>query len=40
MMMVKVVQRFSMEYTGEKIDACTQFISIPDKPVNIKFIER
>jgi len=40
MMMVKVVQRFSMEYAGEDIGVRTQFISVPDKPVNIKFIER
>lgn len=40
MMMVKVVQKFHMEYTGEKVGLLTQFISVPDKSVNIRFTNR
>ena len=40
MMMVKVIQRFKMEYSGEDVGTLTRFASIPDKPINIKFIER
>ena len=40
MMMVKMVQRYRMEYEGEEVGALTQFVSVPDKPCNIKFIER
>ena len=37
MMMVKIVQRFRMEYTGEKLGVITKLVS---HPVNIKFTER
>jgi len=40
MMMVKIVQRFRMEYDGEKVGFLTTFVSSPDKPINIKFVER
>eukprot|EP00092_Neocalanus_flemingeri_P104678 GFUD01134110.1.p1 GENE.GFUD01134110.1~~GFUD01134110.1.p1 ORF type:complete len:474 (-),score=122.38 GFUD01134110.1:111-1532(-) len=39
-MMVKLVQKYRMEYTGEAVGMRTGFITIPDKPINIKFIER
>ena len=40
MIMVKLVQRYKMEYRGEEVGALTSFVSVPDKPINIKFIER
>merc|ERR1719369_1006729 len=40
MMMVKILQRFKMEYTGEEVGTVTELISKPDKPINIKFTER
>ena len=40
MMMVKIVQRYRMEYKGEEVGTLTELISKPDKPINIKFIER
>ena len=40
LMMVKVVQRFRMEYNGEEVGTMTEMISKPDKPININFIER
>merc|ERR1712106_906431 len=40
MLMVKIVQKYRMEYTGEEVGTLTHMISIPDKPINIKFIER
>ena len=40
LMMVKVVQRFRMEFKGEEVGTITEMISKPDKPINIKFIER
>eukprot|EP00092_Neocalanus_flemingeri_P104679 GFUD01134111.1.p1 GENE.GFUD01134111.1~~GFUD01134111.1.p1 ORF type:complete len:152 (-),score=27.35 GFUD01134111.1:133-588(-) len=39
-MMVKLVQKYRMEYTGEAVGMRTGFITIPDKPINIKFIQR
>jgi hypothetical protein len=39
-MMVKIVQRYHMEYRGEEVGTLTELISKPDKPINIKFIER
>ena len=38
--MVKIVQRYQMEYEGEEVGTLTELISKPDKPINIKFIER
>ena len=38
--MVKLVQRFKMEYNGEDVGVLTTFVSVPDKPINIKFVER
>ena len=40
MMMAKIVQRFKMEQEGAPLGVITNFISIPDKNVNIKFTER
>ena len=40
MMIAKIVQRYRMEYSGEKVGFITQFISVPDKPIRIKFVER
>ena len=40
MMMVKILQRFKMEYSGEEVGTVTELISKPDKPINIKFTER
>jgi len=40
LLMVKIVQRFKMEYSGEEINTITEIITQPDKPINIKFIER
>jgi len=40
MMMVKIVQRFKMEQEGEPLGVFTNFISLPDRNVNIKFTER
>ena len=39
-MMTKVVQRFKMEYNGEPVGSMTRLVSIPDRPVNIKFTLR
>eukprot|EP00092_Neocalanus_flemingeri_P074965 GFUD01092793.1.p1 GENE.GFUD01092793.1~~GFUD01092793.1.p1 ORF type:complete len:516 (-),score=135.05 GFUD01092793.1:110-1531(-) len=39
-LMVKLVQRFRMEYTGDKVETVTHLVSMPDKPINIKFIKR
>ena len=40
MLMVKVVQRFRMEQDGGELGLLTKFVSVPDRPVNIKFVER
>ena len=40
MMMVKVVQRFQLQYTGEKVGILTKFVSVPDTDVNIRFTKR
>jgi len=40
MMMVKLVQKYRMEYSGPEVGTFIQFLSVPDKPINIKFIER
>ena len=40
MMMAKIVQRFKMEQEGEPLGVFTNFISLPDRNVNIKFTER
>jgi len=40
LLMVKIVQKYRMFYTGEDVGTLTHMISIPDKPINIKFIER
>jgi len=40
MMTVKIVQRFRMEYSGDRIGLKTMFLSLPDKPVSIKFTPR
>ena len=40
MMMVKIVQRFKMEQEGAPLGVITNFISVPDRNVNIKFTER
>jgi len=40
MMIAKIVQRYRMEYSGEKVGTITEFISVPDKPIKIKFVER
>ena len=39
-MMTKVVQRFKMEYNGDPVGSMTRLVSIPDRPVNIKFTAR
>ena len=39
-MMTKVVQRFKMEYNGDPVGSMTRLVSIPDRPVNIKFTPR
>jgi len=39
-MMTKVVQRFKLEYSGEPVGSITRLVSIPDKPVKIKFTPR
>ena len=39
-MMTKVVQRFKLEYSGEPVGSVTNLVSIPDRPVNIKFTPR
>ena len=33
-LMVKVVQRFKMEYSGDNVGTLTNFVSVPDKPIN------
>ena len=38
--MVKVIQNFRIEYEGEDIGIKTSFVSTPDRPVVLKFIER
>ena len=40
MMMVKVVQRFQLQYTGQKVGVLTKFVSVPDTDVNIRFTKR
>ena len=40
LMMVKIVQRFKMEYNGEEVGTITELVTQPDKPINIKFTER
>jgi len=40
MMMVKLVQRYRMEYSGPEVGTFIQTLALPDKPINIKFIER
>jgi len=40
MLMVKVVQKFHMEFRGEEFGVFTHAISVPNKPVNIKFTRR
>jgi len=39
-MMAKIVQKFRLEYKGDKIGCKTALISVPDKPVIIKFLRR
>jgi len=40
MMMAKIVQRFKMEQDGPPLGVRTNFVSVPDRNVNIKFTER
>ena len=40
MLMVKVIQRFKLEYEGPEVGVFTKLINHPDKAVNIKFVER
>ena len=40
MMMAKIVQRFKMEQEGPPLGVITNFVSLPDRNVNIKFTER
>ena len=40
MMTAKIVQRFKMEQEGPPLDVITNFISLPDRNVNIQFTER
>ena len=41
MLMMKLVQTFRLEYSGtEQVGVLTKFVSVPDKPVRIKFIRR
>ena len=41
MLMMKLVQTFRLEYSGtEHVGVLTKFVSVPDKPVRIKFIRR
>jgi len=40
MLMVKVIQRFKLEYEGPEVGVFTKFVNQPDKAVDIKFIER
>ena len=39
-MMTKVLQRFKLEYSGDPVGSVTNLVSIPDRPVNIKFTSR
>ena len=38
--MVKVVQRFRLEHEEGTLGLLTKFVSVPDRKVNITFIER
>ena len=38
--MVKVIQKFRIEYDGEDVGIKTSFVAAPDKPVVLKFIDR
>ena len=39
--MVKVLQNYKLEYAGDgDVGVSTQFISVPDKEVKIRFIKR
>ena len=41
MLMLKLVQTYKLEYAGtESVGVLTKFVSVPDKPVRIKFIRR
>ena len=40
MMTAKIVQKFKMEQEGPPLDVITNFISLPDRNVNIQFTER
>ena len=39
-LMVKVIQKFRIEYDGEDVGIKTSFVAAPDKPVVLKFIDR
>ena len=41
MLMIKLVQTYRLEYAGtEPVGGFTKFITVPDKPVRIKFSRR
>ena len=41
MLMLKLVQTYRLEYAGtESVGVLTKFVSVPDKPIRIKFIRR
>ena len=41
MLMLKLVQTFRLEYAGSgPVGVMTKFVSVPDKPVRIKFTRR
>ena len=39
-LIIKVLQKYRIEYHGEPVDTCTSFINTPDREVIIKFINR
>jgi cytochrome P450 len=39
-LIIKVLQKYRIEYHGEPVDTITEFISIPNREVVIKFINR
>ena len=40
LMIMKIFQRFKMEQDGPPLGVRTNFVSVPDRNVNIKFTER
>ena len=39
-LMAKLIQRYEVEYVGEKFGYRTKLVASPDKPLNLKFTKR